>query len=96
MSTWWHESMCQCVCDLVCVCVRVCEGIEWGARHCPSIFFQVSKCHLNTHLQPEQGRGQESVAHRKGEVVDLSELTGHLRHCNQVKETEQVKTIFRC
>ena len=53
MSAWWHKSMCQCVCDLVCVCV--CEGIEWGAKHCPYIFFKVSKCHLNTHLEPEQG-----------------------------------------
>ena len=74
MSAWWHESMCQCVCDLVCVCVCVCEGIDWRARHCPSIFFQVSKCHLNTHLQPEQGRGQGSADHRKGEVVTSQSL----------------------
>lgn len=59
------------MCDLVCDCVGVYvkgrkEGQNAGS---PSVFFQVSKCHLSTYLMPEWGRGTESVDHRKGEVM---------------------------
>lgn len=88
-----HVSMCVWPCVCMCTCVwrdRV------GNKTLPFHIFssqQVSSEYTPSAWTRERA-GECCPQERRG--CDLSELTSHLRHCNQVKETEQVKTIFRC